>query len=152
MKKTTKIIAILFAGSLFAVGGLQAADHHGGKQCGEKMHMFKKLGLSETQHDAIKIIKESQHASKMAQKKQMKSIREGMKNQVMSDNFDISEVRKLAQQKAQLVEAMTMSSAQSMHQIYQQLTPDQRTKFSEMKDKMHQKKMQKHDKKERHSH
>jgi len=152
MKKTTKIIAILFAGSLLTAGGLQAADHHGGKQCGDKMHMFKKLDLSDAQHDAIKAIKESQHASKMAQKDQMKSIREGMKKQVMSDSFNLAEVRKLANQKAQLVETMTVSMAQSMHQIYQQLTPEQRTKFAEMKDKMHQKKMKKHGQKEKHDH
>jgi len=145
MKKHAKIIAILFAGSLLAVGGLQAADH-GGKQCdGKMMHMFKKLDLTDAQHDAIKAIKEGQHASKMAQKTQMQSIRQSMKQQVMSDNFDVNAVRKLAQQKGQMVEAMTVSMAQSMHQIYQQLTPEQRTKFAEMKDKMHHKKMKKHD-------
>jgi len=142
MKKYTKIIAILLAGSLLTVGGLQAAGHQGGQQCGGKMmHMLEKLDLSDTQHDAIKAIKDAQHATKMAHKTQMKSIRDAMKQQVMSDNFDLSEVRKLAHQKALLVESMTISKAQSMHSIHQQLTPKQRTKMMELKAKMHEKKM-----------
>lgn len=142
MKKHSKIIAILLTGSLLTIGGLQAADHHGGKQCGDKMmHMMKKLDLTDAQHDAIKAIKDTQHAHKMAHKEQMKPIREAMKQQIMSDNFDLSEVRNLAHQKALLVETMTVSKAQSMHNIHQQLTPAQRVKMMELKAQMHEKKM-----------
>ena len=142
MKKHSKIIAILLAGSLLTVGSLQAAGHHEGKQCGGKMmHMMQKLDLTDAQHDAIKAIKDAQHATKMAHKEQMKPIREAMKQQVMSDNFDISEVRRLAHQKALLVETMTVSKAQSMHSIHQQLTPEQRAKMMALKAKMHEKRM-----------
>jgi protein CpxP len=148
MKKHYKIIAILLAGSLLTVGGLQAKSHHDEQQCGDKMmHMMKKLDLTDAQHDAIKAIKDTQHANKMAHKEQIKPIREAMKQQVMSDNFDISEVSKLAHQKALLVESMTISKAQSMHNIHQQLTPEQRAKMMELKAKMHEKKM-----KHRHDH
>ncbi len=146
MKKHTKIIAILFAGSLLTVGALQAAGHHDGKQCdGKMMHMMKKLDLTNAQHDAIKAIKDTQHANKMAHKEQMKPIREAMKQQVMSDNFDLREVRNLAHQKALIVESMTVSKAQSMHQVHQQLTPEQRAKMMELKAKMHEKKMKHQD-------
>jgi protein CpxP len=146
MKKHTKIIAILLAGSLLTVGGLQAAGHHGGKQCdGKMMPMMKKLDLTNAQHDAIKAIKDTQHANKMAHKEQMKPIREAMKQQVMSDNFDLREVRNLAHQKALIVESMTVSKAQSMHQVHQQLTPEQRAKMMELKAKMHEKKMKHQD-------
>ena len=81
----------------------------------------------------------------MAHKEQMKPIREAMKQQVMSDNFDLREVRNLAHQKALIVESMTVSKAQSMHQVHQQLTPEQRAKMMELKAKMHEKKMKHQD-------
>ena len=153
MKKHTKVIALILAGTLLAVGSIQAADHLGKKQCGGKMmHMLEKLDLSDTQHTAIKTIKEAQHATKMAHKEQMKTIREGMRKQVESDTMDISEVRNLAHQKAQLVETMTVMKAQSMHQIHQQLTADQRVKLNRMKDKMHKKMHKKMQEKQDHKH
>ncbi len=146
MKKHTKIIALLLTGSLLTVGSIQAADHHGKKQGdGKMMHMLKKLDLSDSQHDAIKSIKETQHANKSAHKDQMKSIREAMRQQVESDNINMSEVRNLAHQKALLVETMTVMKVQSMHQIHQQLTTEQRAKLNRMKDKMHKKMRDKHD-------
>jgi protein CpxP len=145
MNKHTKVIALIFAGALLAVGSIQAADHHGKKQFGGKMmHMLEKLDLTDTQHSAIKTIKEAQHASKMAHKEQMKTIREGMRKQVESDTMDISEVRNLAHQKSLLVETMTVMKGQSMHQIHQQLTAEQRVKLNKMKDRMHRKMQEKH--------
>ena len=142
MKKHTKIIAILLSGSLLTVSSLQAAGHHAGKQCdGKMMHMMKKLDLTTSQHDAIKAIKDRQHVHKMAHKEQMKPIRESMKQQVMSGNFNLSEVRHLAHRKALIVENMTVLKAQSMHQIHQQLTPKQRAKMMALKAKMHDRKM-----------
>ena len=57
----------------------------------------------------------------------------------------MSEVRNLAHQKALLVETMTVMKVQSMHQIHQQLTTEQRAKLNRMKDKMHKKMRDKHD-------
>ena len=67
-----------------------------------------------------------------------------MRKQVTSDQLDLSEVRKLAHQKALLVENMTVSKAQTMHRIHQQLTPEQRLKLEKMKDKMHKRMQEKH--------
>ena len=145
MKKQTKIIALLFAGSLLTAGGIQASDHHKGKQCdGKMMHMMKKLDLTDAQHDAIKAIKENQHGKKEQHRSEMKLIREQMRKQVASNQLDLSEVRKLAHQKALLVENMTVSKAQTMHRIHQQLTPEQSAKLEKMKDKLHKRMQEKH--------
>lgn len=108
------------------------------------MHMMKKLDLTNAQRDAIKAIKETQHGKKEQHRSEMKSITEQMKKQVTSDQLDLSEVRKIAHQKALLVENMTVSMAQTMHRIHQQPTPEQRVKLERMKDKIHKKMQEKH--------
>lgn len=141
MTKPISIIALLLAGSLFIIAPLQASDH-GKKQCdGKMMQMFKKLDLTDKQHDAIKMIKEKMHAEKMAHKHDMMPIRKAMRKQIEADKLDLSEIRNLAHQKALLVERMTVTKAQYMHEIHQHLTAEQREKLGKMKDekmkKMH---------------
>jgi|GEM_PF-6797184 len=57
----------------------------------------------------------------------------------------MSEVRNLAHQIGLLVETMTVMKLQSMHQTHQQLTTEERAKLIRMKDKMHKKMRDKHD-------
>lgn len=145
MKKYTKIIALLLTATLLTVGSIQAADHHGKKHGdGKMMHMLKKLDLTDDQHNAIKKIKESMHATKMNHKEQMQPIREAMRKQIEADTLNMSEIQRLAHQKALLVESMTVVKAQSMHQIHQQLTTEQRNKLTKMKNEMRQKMQEKH--------
>ena len=141
MKKHTKIIAILLAGSLLTVSGLRAKDHHSAKHHdGKIMHMMKNLDLTDAQQDAIKAIRDRQKGNMKQHKTQMKSIREAMKQQVTSDNFNLNEVRRLAHEKAVIIETMTVSKAQTMHSVHQQLNPEQRAELAKLKAKMHDKK------------
>ena len=142
MKKPTKIIAIIFAGGLFSLVGtniLHAGKygHCRGQSCQDKMaYVMEKLDLSDSQHEKITAIREIQRSHMTPLKDKMASIREAMEDQVKSDKFDIEEIRDLAHSKALITEQVLVLKAESMHQIYQHLTPEQRNKLEQMRDKM----------------
>jgi protein CpxP len=134
MKKNTHIIAVLLA-AILSIGSIQAANHHNKNNDGKIMHMLKKLDLTDAQHAAIKTITETQNANKRAHKEQMKPIRQAMRKLVEADNIGILEVSHLAHQKALLDESLTVMKVQSMHQVHQQLTTEQRAVLSKMQEK-----------------
>ncbi len=145
MKQQTSFFTLIMTLGLLALGSIaipaQAQEHKGG--CKHKEHMtqmMQQLDLTEEQHEAIHSIKSELKQKKHEQKKAMKSIKHEMHQLVSAEEFDENSVRALAKKKASMVEEMTMNMAKSMHQILQQLTPEQRAKLEELKKAKHKEK------------
>lgn len=141
MKKRNLIIGSLLAGSL-ALGtiGIANAGKHGrcgasGQHGGKHHRMFKHLGLNDTQRDqAFKIMHDSKPA-KYAKMKQMRGLREQMRNAIHSDSFNAKTVRKLADKKAAIMADLMVLKAQTRNKIYQILTPEQKQKARQFGDR-----------------
>lgn len=145
MKKSNSLVALFFTSILFAAAPAQSMDHHDVKKCDKNMkEMMSTLDLSKEQHHAITELKDTQHERMEAQHKEMKAIKKAIKEQIKSDNFDETEVRRLAEKKANMMVEMTVSKAKTMHNIRQQLSDEQRAKMEEFKKKHHEKMKEKH--------
>lgn len=139
MTHFTRIISTLLAGAFF-LSPAYAGDHKDDHQKHDPIkRMMKKLDLSDEQHDAIKEIQHQFKEKQRANKDHMMEIHKGMKEQVLSTEADQEQIRYFAHQKALLVEKMTIAKANTMHQIYNELTPKQQEKMRHMMDKMHEK-------------
>ena len=147
MKKSNSLVALFFTSILFAAAPAQSMDHHDVKQCDKNMtKMMSTLDLSKDQHHAIKELKDKQHERMEEHHKEMKAIKKAIKEQIRSDNFNETEVRRLAEKKADMMVEMTVSKAKTMHNIRQHLSDEQREKMQEFKKKHHEEMKKKHHK------
>jgi protein CpxP len=102
---------------------------HGG-MFSERMlqHMTEYLNLTDAQQSQIKELMAKQKPAMQPLFQQMAQSHQQMLQLVTSGNFDESKARDIASQQAQTVTAMEVQKASLEAQIYQLLTPDQKTK------------------------
>lgn len=135
MKKRNLIVGSVLAGSiLLSAGAAHACKGPGGHQRSDKMmHVMEKLDLSEEQLASISSIKDQQKEQMSASRTEMKNIREALREQANSDNYDAAKVRELADAKAKLIAEITVKRTETMNRIRKELTPEQIAKMDKMK-------------------
>lgn len=147
MKKRNWIIGSLLTATVLSAGTIglaQACGERGGFHHGSGMmskhegrmdrmdKMMHRLELSDAQRQSIENIVDAQRDQMRTTRKSMQDIRKNLREQMTADNYDPSKVRQLADAKAKFMADMTVQRAETMHQIRQQLTPEQQAKLNKM--------------------
>ena len=110
--------------------GKRGGRHGGGKHMMKRM--ARHLDLTDDQKAQIKTMRESQKTASQPLREQMKQLRQEMRS---LDQNDASAVAALAAKKGQLTEQMFTARNQARLDFEAILTPEQKTKLTEMKAK-----------------
>jgi len=154
MKSLRSVLAVASVGLALAAGlafaGSEqghAAMHHGmhghmmgGFEFGRILHQ---LNLSEDQKAQLKQIHENEKSTMKPLMQQEFQSHHQMMQLIASDKFDTKQAQILASQEAQVHMQIEVEHAKMAAQAYQLLTPDQKTKVTEMIAN-HQQRMQEH--------
>ena len=124
-------LALLLVAGVGAAQTVQRVHMHGHEgRFGDRMlqHMSSYLNLSEAQQNQVKEIVAKGKPAMEPLMQQMAQSHQQMLQLVTSGNFDENKARDIASQQAQAMSAMEVQKASVEAQIYQLLTPDQKTK------------------------
>jgi periplasmic protein CpxP/Spy len=112
-----------------AAGWHDHGQHHMG-------WMAKELNLTDAQKEQVKGIMQSDRASMRPLMQQLAENRKALLAATANGAFDQAKVTAIANQQAQLMAQLTVQKESMHHQIYTQvLTPEQRTKADQMREK-----------------
>jgi len=128
-------LAPLAANEAFAQmdeGMMRGGMHHRGG--GDMMHM-RGLNLTEQQRDQIFKIHHESVPAMREQMKQVQKARMDLRQVAMADKFDEAKARQAADAQAKAMANMAVMRAQTMNRVRQVLTPEQRQKMDEMRDR-----------------
>ncbi len=113
-----------------------ASGWGGGHRHGHMAWMAKELNLTDAQKQQIKTIMQTDRASMRPLLQQQAENRKAMLAATANGAFDQAKVQAIANQQAQTMAQLMVQKASIQHQIYTQvLTPDQRTKADQMREK-----------------
>ena len=144
LKITLAAVAILAAGITVAVG--QGPMHHGGFG-GPEHHMLgfltKQLDLTEAQQTQVKDIFAKEKSSIGPLMMQKEQLHQQLMQEAINGTFNPTKVQTLAAQQGQLETALAVEHAKIASQIFNILTPDQKTKAQQML-QQHQQRMEEH--------
>lgn len=90
---------------------------------------FKELDLTTEQQDKVKAIWAAQSDEMKVVWKQLRTNREAEQSLIEAPKFDTAKAQKMADADAKLIAQNNVTLLKSRHDIYQVLTPDQRTKL-----------------------
>ena len=129
-------LAPLAANEAFAQGmgegmGMRGGMHHRG---GPEM-MMRGLNLTEQQRDQIFKIHHDSVPAMREQMKQVAKARTELRQVAMADKFDEAKARQAADAQAKALSNMAVMRAQTMNRVRQVLTPEQRQKMDEMRNR-----------------
>jgi len=137
---------VLAAGLVFAQSAAHGGMHRGMRHmmAGPEFGMFlHKLNLTDEQKAQLKQIHENEKPTMKPLMQQEFQAHHQMMQLIASDKFDTKQVQILASQEAQVHMQIEVEHAKMAAQAYQLLTPDQKTKVTEMIAN-HQQRMQDH--------
>jgi protein CpxP len=144
LKITLAAVAVLVTGIAVAVA--QGPMHHGGFG-GPEHHMLgfltKQLDLTETQQTQVKDIFAKEKPTIGPLMMQKGQIHQQLMQEAISGTFNPTKVQALAAQQGQVETALAVEHAKIASQIYNILTPDQKTKAQQLLQE-HQQRMQQH--------
>jgi protein CpxP len=120
-------------------GGPGGPGHHG-DMLG---HFARELNLTDAQQAQIKQLTEAFHENNKAQHEQLMKGGGGPFEGLKDGAFDEAAVRAAAQARANLHVEMEVAHARLMSQIYTLLTPEQKTKVNELRQRHEQRRGQK---------
>jgi protein CpxP len=133
-------IAVLVIGAtVLALGhGFQG---HGGPRDGRRHadmleHMSQALNLTDAQKQQVKAIMDETEAAAEANHTKIEEIHKQLHAATANGQFDETQVRALANQKAQLDADMMVEHFRAMSKVFAILTPEQRTKAEELHKQM----------------
>ena len=109
--------------------------HHGMHHGGDRMRQMEALGLTDAQKDQIFKIRHDSVPPMREQMKQVQKARLELRQLAMADKFDEAKARQLADQQAKAMASMALMRAQTANRVRQVLTPEQRQKMDEMRDR-----------------
>ena len=126
--------------SAFAFGG---KDHKGGHgDCGKGMDrgIMRQLDLTDAQKDQLKEMREADRAAmkeklstnKAEKMAEMKTHREQVQALVLADTFDEAAANELASQMVEKQTERRVAMLKKQHEMMSVLTPEQKTKFTEL--------------------
>jgi periplasmic protein CpxP/Spy len=111
--------------------GMRGGMHHRG---GDMMHL-RGLNLTEQQRDQIFKIHHDSVPAMREQMKQVEKARTDLRQIAMADKFDEAKARQAADAQAKAMANMAVMRAQTMNRVRQVLTPEQRQKMDEMRNR-----------------
>lgn len=110
------------------------------KHHGWGMHsMLKKLDLSEEQRQQVKAISEEMKPQLKEQKAELRDVSKQIHTLAMSDNYDEGRVSDLADRKGDVIAELSKLKAAKMARIYALLTPEQKEKLADLRQKKKEK-------------
>jgi protein CpxP len=124
-------LVLLLAGAVGVAQTVKRVHMHGhGGMFSDRMlqHMTDYLNLTDAQQSQVKEIIAKEKPAMQPLFQQMAQSHRQMLQLVTSGNFDETKARDIASQQAQTMTAMEVQKASMEAQIYQLLTPDQKTK------------------------
>jgi periplasmic protein CpxP/Spy len=129
MNKKILWIAVFALSLIF--GQSAFADHNGG--FGEHIKkLVESLKLDPSQQAKIKTIKDQTKDKLKDTWEKMKALRQQTQEIVQADTLDESKLDNLVNQKKELIGTLIKAKITAKHQIYELLTPEQKTKFQEL--------------------
>ena len=107
---------------------------HGHGMFGGSMMGFhaRALNLTDDQRTQMKSVMAKEKPALKPLFTQLATTRQQIRQLEMSDTFDEAKVRELATQQAQTMTELTVQQARIHSELYQLLTPDQKTKLTQM--------------------
>lgn len=140
-------IALRFlAASTIALGLMSVTYAYDGGECtpyyqkdsAQRMPPFyKELNLSQDQQEKLRAISAAHQEVMHKNMEALRSTRQAEKEVVQANSFDEYKAQKLAAQDAKVMEANNLATLRFRHELYQILTPEQRTKFEAMRNQHH---------------
>lgn len=147
MKKLTiafLAIAIAATGAIFVFGQTEGQEkphrrgfshrgnfHHRGMMMGRRM--FRQLDLTDAQKEQIRTIRKTSRDSTKALRDSLRDTHKQLADLGTDGTFDQAAVESLAGQQADLQKQLIIERQKVKSQIFAVLTPEQKTKFNEMK-------------------
>ncbi len=135
--------------SLTPLIGLAQGDDMGGGTGSHRgmhrhrMHKFgRMLDLTEQQKQQLKEARKAEHERMKPYHDQMAAVRKQIQSEISSGNFNEEKTRSLLAQSAQARTEMELSHARMQAALYNVLTPEQRTKMKEQKEKWEHRKQE----------
>ena len=110
--------------------GMHGGMHHRGGDM-----MLRGLNLTEQQRDQIFKIHHDSVPAMREQMKQVQKARMDLRQIAMADKFDEAKARQAADAQAKAMANMAVMRAQTMNRVRQVLTPEQRQKMDEMRNR-----------------
>lgn len=108
--------------------------------------MAKRLGLSESQKQQVKTLMEGNRAKMQALHEQMRSSKQALRSLDPSSYDFSSKLNNLADEQASLTRQIVLAKGQNKQNIFNILTPEQRTKMKSTQEKRIQKRQGRHNK------
>lgn len=149
MSRVSKIstVALRFlAASTIALGLVPVTYAYDGAACAPYFQKdgaqnlpphFKALNLTQDQQEKVQAISAAHQELMHKNMEQLRSNRQAEKDLVQASSFDEYKAQKLAAQDAKVMEANNLATLRFRHELYQILTPEQRTKFEAMRNQRH---------------
>jgi len=128
--RMTAIVAAVVITLLTGAAMAQGPHHHGGDFFGPRMAEM--LDLTDAQRAQIKQLHENAEPILKPLWQQEHENHRAMMDLITSGNFDQAKAQAIANQEAQIHAQLEVQHAQLAAQAYQVLTPEQKTKLSEL--------------------
>lgn len=152
MNKRRIVLSTVLAGSVLALSATGIANANDSRACGHGFnqqhngyshagmfkhrggglrHMLHRLKLTEGQRDKIFEIRYAQKPALRAKMKEMRKHHQALRSATMGENYDAGRVQELAQAQGKSIGELIAMRAETMHRIYDVLTPEQRKQVDE---------------------
>jgi len=129
------LAGLLVAGSLSL--GLAYAAPHAFRHNESGVMRLRGLDLSEAQRDQVFKIVHAQQPAMREQMKQMRQARRDLAEAATAERYDAARVQAAAEAQGKAATQLALMRAQTMQQVNQVLTPEQRAKLKERFEKKH---------------
>ena len=102
---------------------------------GHPMMQLRALNLSEAQQDQVFKIFHEQAPAMREQMKQVRRARAELRQVAAAERFDEGRARQIADTQAKALATLAVMRAQTMHRVREILTPEQRTRMDQMRER-----------------
>lgn len=139
------LLALALGGAIAVSQNVRKAHYRGDGFMGGRMFEFfaDYLDLTDAQQTQAKEIMAKAKPSLEPLVRQRIQAEKQLRELAMSGNFDESKVRDIANQQAQVMTELTVQKARMESELFQLLTPEQKTKLNQFIDK-HEQRMSQH--------
>lgn len=131
-------VSLIMGAQVFAQNQMPMRGGQGGPCMMQMKNMMSQLNLTPEQSKKMQSLRQSMRSKMMSDMGQMQSMRQQMLTLIMSDKMDESALDNLVNKKAALMANKMKRHMMLKHQIYQMLTPDQKSKFKSAMEQMPQ--------------
>jgi periplasmic protein CpxP/Spy len=143
-KIAAAVLMVTLAAGVALSQTLKRTHMHGHGMFGGSMGFHARaLNLTDDQRAQMKSVMAKEKPALKPLFSQMAATRQQLRQLEMSDTFDESKVRELASQQAQTMTELTVQRARIHSELYQILTPEQKTKMTQMM-QQHEQRFQQH--------